>query len=174
MTRMFDSPIGNFQWEKSYSNNMLRDYHPTKIDDMTLINAAIRPSGASFRDRLLAGEVNKNPSPIIDELLKDNKGYLVYQEDTIKFLMQICNLSGSEADNIRRAIARKKKEILNEAMPSILEGYCSKSKQPKEIAEREAMTFIKILEDSASYQFGLTLAQVKLCEPIHIGCVSNN
>ena len=39
-------------------------------------------------------------------------------------------------------------------MPSILEGYCEKSPQPREIAEQEAKEFLQVIEDSASYQFG--------------------
>lgn len=73
---------------------------------MTIVNAALRPSGKSFRDDLLAGKIHRNPSKQIDELLKNNNGFLVYQEDTIKFLQQICGLSGSDADNVRRAIGR--------------------------------------------------------------------
>ena len=91
---------------------------------------------------------------MIDDLLRDNLGYLIYEEDTIKFLQQICGLSGSEADNIRRAIGRKQKERLDKAMPSILEGYCNKSPKPRAEAEQEAKEFLQIIEDSASYQFG--------------------
>lgn len=83
-----------------------------------------------------------------------SKTDLIYQEDTIKFLQQICGLSGSEADNIRRAIGRKQKDRLDAAMPSILEGYCRKSIKPREVAENEAKEFLQIIEDSASYQFG--------------------
>lgn len=39
-------------------------------------------------------------------------------------------------------------------MPSILEGYCSKSDKPREQAELEAKEFLQVIEDSASYQFG--------------------
>lgn len=39
-------------------------------------------------------------------------------------------------------------------MPAILEGYCSKSPHPREVAEQEAKEFLQIIEDSASYQFG--------------------
>lgn len=49
---------------------------------------------------------------------------------------------------------RKQKDRLDKAMPSILEGYCSKSKKPKEEAEKEAREFLQVIEDSASYQFG--------------------
>ena len=121
---------------------------------MSLVTATIRPSGTSYRDDLLSHKVHTNPSEIIDELLKDNLGYLIYQEDTIKFLQQICGLSGSEADNIRRAIGRKQKDRLDAAMPSILEGYCSKSPKPRDEAEQEAKEFLQVIEDSASYQFG--------------------
>lgn len=143
-----------FQFESSFAADCFKRFQPKSIFDMSLVTATIRPSGASYRDDLLSHKVHKNPSEIIDELLKDNLGYLIYQEDTIKFLQQICGLSGSEADNIRRAIGRKQKDRLDAAMPSILEGYCSKSAQPREIAEQEAKEFLQVIEDSASYQFG--------------------
>lgn len=143
-----------FQFESSFAADCFKRFQPKSIFDMSLVTATIRPSGTSYRDELLSHKVHKNPSEIIDELLKDNLGYLIYQEDTIKFLQQICGLSGSEADNIRRAIGRKQKDRLDAAMPSILEGYCSKSTQPREVAEREAKEFLQVIEDSASYQFG--------------------
>lgn len=122
---------------------------------MSLVTACIRPSGASYRENLIARRPHKNPSPIIDDLLKDNMGYLVYQEDTIKFLQQICGMTGSEADNVRRAIGRKDHDRLQKALPQILEGYCAKSPQARDVAEREAKEFLRIIEDSASYQFGM-------------------
>lgn len=137
-----------------YAFKMLQSFQPHKINDMSLVNAALRPSGASYRDRLLAHEINHNPSEIIDDLLKDNFGFLVFQEDTIAFLQKICGLTGSEADNIRRAIGRKQKDRLEKAMPSILEGYCSKSDKPRAVAEEEAKAFLQIIEDSSNYQFG--------------------
>ena len=139
---------------------------------MALVTACVRPSGASYRDELLAHVHHKNPSEIIDDLLKDNNGFLVYQEDCIKFLQNICGLSGSEADNIRRAIARKKRDKLDEAMPAILEGYCSKSRQPREIAEKEAEEFLQIIEDSANYQFGLSVSPFLVNHITH-GCSSH-
>ena len=143
-----------FQFESAFAADSFKKFKTDSIFDMSLVTACIRPTGASYRDELLARRPHKNPSPIIDELLKDNLGYLVYQEDTIAFLQQICGLSGSAADNIRRAIGRKQKDRLDAAMPSILEGYCSKSDQPREIAEEEAKEFLQVIEDSASYQFG--------------------
>ena len=124
------------------------------INHMSLVNAAIRPSGESYRERLFNHEVNHNPSEQIDELLKDNNGFLVFQEDVIKFLQDICGLSGSDADNVRRAIGRKQMDRLQAALPEILEGYCNKSDKPREVAEKEAKTFLQIIEDSSNYMFG--------------------
>lgn len=155
---MMRSPVGIFQMEGDFAFKLLKDFGTKSISDMSLVTACIRPSGASYRDELIAHQVHKNPSPIIDELLKDNYGFLIYQCDTIKFLQQICGLSGSEADNIRRAIGRKDKERLEKALPTILEGYCSNSPQPREVAEQEAKEFLQVIEDSASYQFGLLVS----------------
>lgn len=148
------SPAGVFQFESDQAFRMLKDYKPVCVNDLSMINAALRPSGASYRDRLLAGETNKNPSKLIDDLLADNHGFLIFQEDTIKFLQNICGLSGSQADNVRRAIGRKQIDRLQKALPSILEGYCKMSPQPRNVAEKEVKVFLKIIEDSARYQFG--------------------
>lgn len=151
---MIKSPSGVFQFESGFAFDSLKKFKPHSIFDMSLVTACIRPTGASYRDQLLARQVHHNPSPMIDKLLENNLGYLVYQEDTIAFLQQICGLSGSAADNIRRAIGRKQKDRLDAAMPDILDGYCKKSSQPREIAEQEAREFLQVIEDSASYQFG--------------------
>lgn len=148
------SPTGIFQMESKFAFESLKKFEPHKLDDMTLVTASIRPSGESYRDSLLNHECNTNPSEQIDELLKDNNGFLVYQEDVIRFLQEICGLSGSEADNVRRAIGRKQVDRLEAALPQILEGYCNKSDKPREVAEQEAKTFLQIIEDASSYMFG--------------------
>lgn len=160
---------GIFQFESKFAFESLRKFKPRNIFDMSIVTACIRPSGSSYRDDLLARKPHSNPSEIIDELLKDNLGYLIYQEDTIKFLMKICGLSGSTADNVRRAIGRKQKERLDAAMPSILDGYCSMSDKSREDSEAEAREFLQIIEDSASYQFGLAISPF-FVNPITQGC----
>ena len=151
---MVTSPIGIFQFEGDYAFKLLKAFDPHNINDMSLVNASLRPSGESYRDRLIAHEPNHNPSEIIDELLAPNHGYLVFQEDVIAFLQKICGLSGSEADNVRRAIGRKQMDRLYSALPRILEGYCKMSSKPRDVAEEEAKTFLKIIEDASSYMFG--------------------
>ena len=167
---MLKSNIGVFQFESHFAFDSLLKFKPKSIADMSLVTASIRPSGASYRDKLLNKELGQNPSPIIDNLLKDNYQWLVYQEDIIAFLQQICGLSGSEADNLRRAIARKQKDRMDAALPRVIEGYCSKSDQPRDIAEQEVKQYIQIIEDASSYMFGKDFAELKLSEPRNLGC----
>ena len=151
---MLKSPVGIFQFEGKFAFDSLKKFQPKNLFDLSLVTAAIRPSGASYRDALLSHQVNHNPSPLIDELLKNNNGFLVYQEDIIAFLQDVCGLSGSESDTVRRGIARKKPEVLEMSMPRIMDGYCSRSDKLRAQAEEEAKEFLRIIEDASSYMFG--------------------
>ena len=143
-----------FQFESDFAKSSIKKMQPKSVEDICLCSACIRPSGESYREKVFAHEWNENPSKLIDDILKDSYGFLVYQEQTIAFLQQVCGFSGSEADNIRRAIGQKNKEKIAKALPKILEGYCNKSDKPRGIAEEEAKQFIKVIEDASSYSFG--------------------
>lgn len=151
---MIKSPSGLFQFESAFAFDSLKKFQPHSIFDMSMVTAAIRPSGASYRDDLLAKKQHHNPSELIDNLLAKNLGYLIYQEDIIAFLQQVCGLSGSESDNVRRAIGRKQRDRLEKALPDIMDGYCKKSNKPRKESESEAKEFLQIIEDSSSYMFG--------------------
>ena len=151
---MITSQQGVFQFEGDYAFSLLKDFKPTTINHMSMVNAALRPSGKSYRNRLIAGEYNKNPSEEIDKLLESNRGYLIFQEDTIKFLTNICDFTGSAADTTRRAIGKKDEELIKQQLPKILEGYCKHSSKERSVAEDEAKQFVQIVQDSSEYQFG--------------------
>lgn len=71
---MIRSPGGIFQFEGNFAFESLKKFQPTNIFDMSLVTACVRPSGASYRDDLLARKVHHNPSTLIDDLLKNNSG----------------------------------------------------------------------------------------------------
>lgn len=143
-----------FQFDGSYASESLRKFRPRSIFDMSMVTACIRPSGASYRNDLLAHKIHKNPSDVIDKVLADSNGYLIYQESIIDFLVQACGLDGSTADTVRRGIAKKKIEVLEEKLPDILSGYCSKSDKPRDVAERECQEYLQVITDASSYMFG--------------------
>ena len=74
---MIRSPSGIFQFEGGFAYDSLKRFVPKSIFDMSIVTACIRPSGSSYRDSLLARHPHKNPSEIIDELLKDNLGLVM-------------------------------------------------------------------------------------------------
>lgn len=148
------SPVGIFQYESNFAWDSVKKFDCHSIFDLSLVNACIRPSGESYRDKLLNRISHKNPSKIIDDMLKDNLGWMIYQEDTIKFLQEICGLSGSDADSIRRAIGKKDADYINKMLPVILDGYCKHSDKPRAESEKEAKEFIQVIQDSSSYSFG--------------------
>ncbi len=144
---------GIFQFESEFAADAIRKFRPASIEEITVANAALRPGSASYRDELFARKFHKNPTPMIDEILKDSYGRLVYQEQTIEFLQKVCGLSASYADTIRRAISKKKRDKIDKAMPEILDGYCKNSDKPRAEAEEEAKEFLKVIEDSSEYSF---------------------
>lgn len=151
---MLRSQAGIFQMESDFAFQMLSKFKPKSLFDMSLVTACIRPSGASYREALMSRKWHDNGSEAINDMLKDNYGYLVYQEDVIKFLQDVCGFTGSEADTMRRAIAKKKMDLVEPQLPKVLEGYCKKSSKPRDIAEKEAREFIQIIQDASSYMFG--------------------
>jgi len=150
---MAKDPLTIFQFESQYAQECFKKMNCRSIDDITLVNAALRPGGASYRDRLFNHEVNDNGSEIINNILKESYGFLCYQEEITAFLQYVCGFSGSDADSIRRAIGHKNADKIAKALPQILEGYCSKSDKPREIAEQEAKNFLQVIEDASAYMF---------------------
>ena len=145
--------IAIFQFESQFASDSIKAFKPRSIDEITVVNAALRPSGASYRDQLFSRVRHKNPTKQIDAILDDSLGYLVYQEQVISFLKDICGLSASYADTIRRAIGKKDREKIDKAMPEILSGYCKTSDKPQEEAEEECKEYLKVIEDASAYSF---------------------
>ncbi len=149
-----NDPTAIFQFESEFAAQALLQFQPKSINDITMVTAALRPSGASYRNDLLAHKAHHNPTKQIDEALGNSLGYLIYQEQTIAFLQKVCGLSASYADTVRRAIAKKQRDKVDEALPVILKGYCDASDKPPDVAEKEAKVFLKVIEDASAYSFG--------------------
>lgn len=143
-----------FQFESEFAAESLMRFKPKSIDDISVVNAALRPSGASYRDALIARKKNRNPTKLIDSLLTDSLGYLVYQEQIIAMLQHVCGLTASYADTVRRAITKKQKDKVDAAIPKIMDGYCANSDKPRDEALKDAEAFLKVIEDASAYSFG--------------------
>lgn len=151
---MLTSPVGIFQFESQFAFDLLKEFQPQSIRDMSIATAVLRPSGASYRDQIIKRIPHKNPSKEIDELLKDNYGYLVFQEDVISFLTNICDFTQGQGDTARRGIGKKDKETINGIILKIIDGYVNHTQKNYEVGKREVEEFVKIITDAIDYMFG--------------------
>ena len=127
------------------------------INQLALLNAAMRPGAASVIDDISNGIAKDNGHEALNLLLKDTLGYLIYQESQIQFLVEFCGRTASEADLIRRAIGHKEPEVLAVEIPKIklefIETMVEKHGDTQEHAELIIEDFIQIFQDAANYSF---------------------
>lgn len=148
------SPVGVFQFESNSSFRLLRTMKPRSVEDLSILTAALRPGAASFRDDIVQRQVKKNANPQIDELLKETYGYVLYQESITQFLTDLCGFESTHADDVRKAICKKKEDQVERAIPDIVEGYCAHAVGvPREEAEKQVAEFIQVVRDAGSYAF---------------------
>lgn len=166
-----------FQYEGDKAGSQLRQFFSpqtlekvqeangdiTYIDMMTLLNAGIRPSGASYIDDLLMGKVKDNGHPALNDFLKSTMGYLAFQETQTQFLVDFCGWSVGEADVIRRGIGKKDQDIMDREVPKIKPSFVKtmveKYGDSLEHAEAVADSFIQVFLDSANYGFSINHAR---------------
>ena len=72
--------LGIFQFESQFAADSLAKFKPQSIEEITVINAALRPSGQSYCDDLLQRKIHKNPTPQIDEVLSNSLDHRVSPE----------------------------------------------------------------------------------------------
>ena len=152
------SQWGIFQAESDYFFNSLKRMKPINIKEMALLTASIRPSGASYRDDVFDRKVHKNPTKEMDELFKDNFGFVVYQEDISRALIELCGFSGSQADTVRRDIAKKDPEKIAKDIVLIKQGYIDHSNKPREEAEHDVAELLQVISDASGYAFNYSHA----------------
>ena len=127
----------------------------TRLDIMMFVNAAIRPAGASFRDKAIVGEFNKTGIKELDEMLYDTLGYVLLQEQIMEFLVKFCDYSQAESDTIRRAIGKKTgtETLLPEIKERFLDYAPRKYNISMDLAVKVIDPFIQTVKDASNYGF---------------------
>lgn len=124
---------------------------------LVITNAALRPSGTSYRNDIAEGEFVDYELPQFTEFLDPTFGRLVFQESITGWLQLFCGYTGGEADVVRRIVAKKKPEQLEKTMPEIrrrfIETMGEKYGVAKEKAEEIIEPFLVTIDDASSYAF---------------------
>jgi DNA polymerase-3 subunit alpha len=107
---------GIFQFESSGMKNFLSKLKPDSFSDLIAAVALFRPGPMenidTFIKRKQGIEKIVYPDPSLEDILADTYGIMIYQEQIMLVLVKMANYSFAEADNIRRAMSKKKKEVM--------------------------------------------------------------
>lgn len=107
---------GIFQYESSGMKNFLAKLKPSNFSDLVAAVALFRPGPMQNIDSFIRRKEGKEkiiyPDDSLADILKDTYGIMIYQEQIMQVLVKMANYSFAEADNIRRAMSKKKIEVM--------------------------------------------------------------
>lgn len=144
---------GVFQLESAGMKRYLRELKPSVFEDIIAMVALYRPGPMQFIDDFIARKHGEReityPHPSMENSLKNTYGVLVYQEQVMQISKEVCGFTGGEADTLRKAIGKKKADLMAKMKDKMIEGGAEHSGIDKALMER----FWKQLEDFAAYCF---------------------
>jgi len=129
------STIGTFQFESNGMQKYLRELHPTVFEDLIAMNALYRPGPMDYIPSFIARknkrEEIKYDIPCMEKYLKDTYGITVYQEQVMLLSRQLADFTRGESDALRKAMGKKKKDIVDAMKPKFIEGGKKNGHDPK-------------------------------------------
>ncbi len=127
--------IGTFQFESNGMQKYLRELKPTVFEDLIAMNALYRPGPMekipNFINRKHGREEIKYDIPIMEKYLKDTYGITVYQEQVMLLSRLLADFTRGESDALRKAMGKKKKDIVDQMKPKFIEGGKKNGHDPK-------------------------------------------
>ncbi|MBS1865886.1 MAG: DNA polymerase III subunit alpha [Acidobacteria bacterium] len=143
-----------FQFESHGMRDILRRYQPTRIEDLTALNALYRPG--PIQGGMIDDFINRKHGktkvayelPQLQDILQETYGVILYQEQVMQIANCLASFSLGEADILRRAMGKKKKEEMAAQRAKFL-GGCEKNK----INEKKAERIFNLMEEFAGYGF---------------------
>ena len=145
---------GIFQFESHGMRDILKRYQPTRIEDLTALNALYRPGPiqGGMIDEFLARKHGKKKVtydlPELEEILSETWGVIVFQEQVMKIANRIAGFTLGEADILRSAMGKKKVDVMAAQREKFLTG-CAARKVPSKKAEK----LFDLMEEFARYGF---------------------
>ncbi|MCB1051523.1 MAG: DNA polymerase III subunit alpha [Acidobacteria bacterium] len=118
---------GVFQFESEGMKNLLIRLGPKRFEDFIALNALYRPGplGSGMVDHFIEGAHGKEIEyelPVLEEILSETYGVVLYQEQVMKIAQVVGGFSLGEADNLRRAMGKKKEEVMIQKKAQFLAG----------------------------------------------------
>ena len=127
--------VGTFQFESAGMQKYLRELKPTVFEDLIAMNALYRPGPMDYIPQFIrrknGQEEIKYDIPCMEKYLKDTYGITVYQEQVMLLSRQLANFTRGESDALRKAMGKKKKDIVDKMKPKFIEGGKANGHDPK-------------------------------------------
>ena len=122
--------IGVFQFESPGMRNFLKELKVERFEDLIAANSLFRPgpmnSIPDFCRRKNGEEKVNYGHPILEEILKDTYGVIVFQEQVMAIVEKVGGYTLGQADNIRRAMSKKKMDVMERERPIFVDGAIKK------------------------------------------------
>ena len=129
---------GVFQLESAGMKQVLTRLAPTSFEDIVAVNALFRPGPMDFIPTYIARKHGKEkvtyPHPDLKPILEKTYGVLVYQEQIMQIANQIAGFTLGEADILRRAVSKKKQDVMDAQQEAFING-CINNGYEQHIAE---------------------------------------
>jgi len=141
-----------FQFESQGMQEILRKSKPTSIPDLIALNALYRPGPMEYIDQFIDSKNGKKriqyPLPELEPILQETYGVIVYQEQVMEIARQVAGYSLGEADILRRAMGKKKVDVMARQKVKFLKGAAAKGH-----SSTEAEKIFELLVPFAGYGF---------------------
>ena len=127
--------VGTFQFESQGMQKYLRELKPTVFEDLIAMNALYRPGPMGYIPQFIRRKHGTEPItydiPIMEKYLKDTYGITVYQEQVMLLSRLLADFTRGESDALRKAMGKKKKDIVDAMKPKFIEGGVRNGHDPK-------------------------------------------
>ena len=141
-----------FQFESPGMMEWLQKLHPERFEDLIAMNALYRPGPMDYIPSFVARKRGDEPItydlPAMEEFLKETYGVTVYQEQVMLISQKVAGFSKGKADKLRKAMGKKKIDILQSLYGEFIEGG-KKNGHPEDVLKK----IWKDWEKFASYAF---------------------
>ena len=151
---------GVFQMESAGMTGVCISMHPSSIEDITAIVALYRPGPMDSIPRFVANKLNPAQvtykTPLLEPILRVTYGCIVYQEQVIEIFRSLGGYTMGQADNIRRAISKKKLKVIEAERKVFVYGDESQGISgaiAKGVSESAAQSIYDEIVDFANYAF---------------------
>ena len=130
---------GLFQFESPGMKKHLRNLKPNRFEDLIAMNALYRPGPMEYIPNFIARKHGQEPVTYeiadMEEYLSDTYGITVYQEQVMLLSQKLAGFTGGEADTLRKAMGKKKRDVLDKMKPKFING-CKERGHDEKICDK--------------------------------------